>query len=315
VSPFSTDQLCVALLTAKDAAGASLITQAEAKNRADAIRDWMVSTRFHLKLLGWPSPFGGLYPAYEINDPRYDLDSFDFGASDTFAVNAPGISHGDLLKLGRVLETKQRLLPGRWPKSLLDGLKDPQKHLDTVEELCWLDRWQDVQSVSGPVINSITGQDADWSLTSRDHSLVIEIKNWRGEWTGILDNAHKGRSHESRFASLNGKFNARGSGVLNIGCISTFFPADTELEATARSFLKAHQEIDAIVIHSGHAQGVGTHIDVFGEEQIRDNIRALLKPLPREELRRAVVVEHLARDPNGGLIRSVDDYLKFNGLI
>ncbi len=41
----------------------------------------------------------------------------------------------------------------------------------------------------------------------------------------------------------------------------------------------------------------------------------LLKPLPREELFRAVIVRHLARDPNGGVIKSIDDYLKLHGLI
>ena len=56
-------------------------------------------------------------------------------------------------------------------------------------------------------------------------------------------------------------------------------------------------------------------MDIFGEMQIQERIRALLKPLPREELRRAVIVKHLARDPNGGLIKSIDDYLKFQGII
>ena len=315
MNPLTTDQLSLALLSAKDADGASLITQAEATRRAQAIQEWADATRFQLKLIGWPTPLKSRYPAYELNDPRYDLDSFDFGGPDTFAANAPGISHGDLLKLGRAIETKQRVLSANWPKPLLDGLRDPQRHLDTVEELCWLDRWHDVRDVSGPVVNAGTGKDADWKLVSRDTPLVLEVKNWRAEWTGILDNVHRGRSYESRFASLQGKFFRNDDRALNIGCVSTFFPADAELEATAHSFLKSRPEIDAIVIHSSHANGIGTHLDVFGEEETKKHIRALLKPLPCEELRRAVVVRHLARGPDGGLIKSIDDYLKLHGLI
>jgi predicted MPP superfamily phosphohydrolase len=51
------------------------------------------------------------YPAYQIDDPRYNLDKIGPGETGQFAINGPAISCGDLVRLGRACLTRQQFLP------------------------------------------------------------------------------------------------------------------------------------------------------------------------------------------------------------
>jgi hypothetical protein len=304
------DQLRQVLLDAKGLDRVSLLSDEMAHARAEAILDEIARLEFELHLLAWPSLNESHYPAYKISDPRYDLNSFEFGAKDAFAVNGPGISHGDLLKLGRAFEMKQKFLPVTWPKELRDHLLDHQSHLDTVEELCWLDRWHNVQNVTTANINPNTGKDTDWKLTTCGIPLGIDVKNRRKEWTGILDGTHKSRNYDSWFDDFIGKFYRSAENALNLACISTFLTADDDLKQQAETFLATNREIDGIVVYSSHAGTSFSQITVFAADKTKIQVNALLKPLAREDLEKVIRFQHLARNKHGGVINSIDDYLE-----
>ena len=114
------ENLTIALLWAHGVDGKPLLTKFQAQFRAKAIIEGMRDLDFELKVFPWKNQEttrGWLaYPAYELRDERFDLDSIAPGDKGQFGINGPGISCGDLLNLGRACEIKRDFLLGGWPK-------------------------------------------------------------------------------------------------------------------------------------------------------------------------------------------------------
>lgn len=310
----SREEIKQALLSAKRFDQVELISDDVAAIYAEAIYSELATTCFRLRIIPW-SPFGGYpYPAYVVDDPRYNFDCFAFSDCDSFAVNVPGLSHGDLPKLGRALWLKQKLLGAVWPKEMLEHFLDSQNHLDVIEELIWLGRWHGVQDVLANKPNPNNSKDIDWEVSSCGVRLGIEVKHWRREWTGILDGKHKSRYYISCFDTFKDKFHRPDYERINLACISTYFPPDQNFRSKANEYLLRCEDLDGIVLYSSHA--TMRHVPVYeivAKPDIRMQIEALFKPSERDESAKCLEVVYLARKKGGGIVGSVDEYIEFSG--
>jgi len=290
--------LSVALASALGADGKPLLSTEEAQHRARAIADEVENLGFDLRVFAWKNiaPTGEAvpYPAYHLTDSRYDLNATGFGEKGQFAINAPGISCGDLLKLGRACELKQRFLGKRWPKELKEHLLDHESHLDAVEELLWLGRFQGVQGVC-PKVPLPSGKDMDWAFTARTHSIRIEVKNRRRESTGIIDGAHVGRHFPSWFDDFAGKFSREQDNSLNIACVTTYFEPDDALNERASELLCRDDAVDAVVVWAWHCRN-GQILTIFARANLRERLTAIVAPTPWEEAGKVILITHLMRN-------------------
>ena len=284
-----------------------LLSDAQVTERAQAIEEEITLTGFPLVLTPWTSVMttGAYpYPAYKIDDPRYNLDKIGPGDPGQFAINGPAISCGDLIKLGRACLNRQLFLPDRWPKALRDQFLDQQSHLDAVEELCWYTRWRGVRNVLTKVrLISGSDKDVDQGFTSCLVPIFAEIKNRRRESVGVADGWHTSRGTPYGFDDLLGKFpNARTGGALHVACISTHLEPDQAVRTQAEAFLAQHPEIDAIIIWSAHSRDGRENVAMYGAPQIRSQLEILMAPPEREDIQRWFVVRHLGRNSVEGRV-------------
>ena len=304
----------LALTVGKD--GAPLLTREQVEERARAIYQEVGITGFPLRLRPWPSKTTrGIfpYPSYLIDDTRYDLNKIGPGDKGGFGINGPGISCGDLIKLGRACLLRQKFFPNGWPKGLRDLFVDQESHLDAVEELCWLDRWRGVSRVRTGV-KMIAGSDKDVDLVFDSYTVPVfaEIKNRRRESVGVVDGWHRSRNYSSVFDDLIGKFSpARNDGALHVACISTHLEPDDALDAQAKSFLDEHGEIDAIIVWSDHSRDGRQNIAIYSEPHIRAQIEALLASAEREDEQKWYTVQHLERNSEEGRVLSGPELIEW----
>lgn len=292
------------LATGQD--GMQLISPEECRRRAVAILEEVDALRFPLVLQPWTSPHQNgpvPYPAYQINDPRYHLETGP-GARGQFAILGPDISCGDLVKLGRVCLLRREFFPRGWPRGLKDQFLDPQSHLDAVEEFSWLRRWRGLTNVRREVLAGSKGsKNADLGFHSCLVPIAVEIKNRRREAVGVIDGWHSSRDYDSLFKDLIGKFSgARPNNELHVACISTHLEPDDALSAQARDFLAKHPELDAIVVWSDHCRDDRNFREVYGEAKNRQQVELLLAEPEREEAQRWFVIKHLARNSDTGTV-------------
>ncbi|HPA20707.1 MAG TPA: hypothetical protein PLU30_23365 [Verrucomicrobiae bacterium] len=309
----SVEAISASLLMAEDRAGQPLLTPGEATARAALIWEEVNELGLALEIFTWTGRgFCGeplRYPAYRIDDQRYDLNSVGPGQCAPFAANGPGISCGDLLRLGRVCQIKQQLLPRRWPKDLRDRLCDPQSHLDGIEEIWWLGRWYAVTDVKGKVPTGVGGKDIDWEIRACTFPLRLEVENWRREWSGMVHGFHRGREFPSCFERFRGRFARADAGdALNVACVTTLLEPDEKLEQRSSDFLATNPEVDAIVVWSRHSLSGRMPPAVYGKTPVRGQLRALLMPPQREDLEHVVPVEFLPINPDTGKTLLPDEY-------
>jgi len=314
----NTDELALALASALGADDKPLLSEEEAQQRASAITAEVTNLGFDLRVFAWKNvgSTGNLvpYPAYYLDDPRYDLNTIGPGEKGQFAINAPGISCGDLLKLGRACELKQKFLGNRWPKEIKHNLLDHQSHLDAVEELLWIGRFQGVQGVQ-PKVLLPSGKDMDWAFSACTQPIQIEVKNRRRESTGSIDGAHAGRSYPSWFDDFAAKFSRGRSNCLNIACVTTYFDPDDALRERANELLSQDEAVDAVVIWSWHCLN-GRQMTHFSKANIRGLLDALLAPIPREEAWKVICATHLIRNTAEQRVATLEEsfaYLRQGG--
>lgn len=290
--------------------GEPLLTQEEAERRATALADECRVLRFELRLFPWKNgTWAGKacpYPAYWLDDPRFDLNKIGPGEKGQFAFNAPGISCGDLLRFGRACEIKQQYFPSAWPKGIKDGLRDHQSHLDALEEVLWLGRFQGLQNVRNKVVHP-NGLDADWEFTSCTLPLQIEVKNRRKEYSGITDGGHSSRDFPGWWDDFRGKFSRSTPGALNLACLTTYF--DEPVHERASELLNAGENVDALVVWSYHCLD-GEHLRIYGPPAVKALIATTLAPIRREESRKVILIKHLMRNTAEQRVATMEEVVR-----
>ena len=308
------DEIKQALLWAHGLDGEPLLNDSQADFRATAIAEEMRELKFELKISPWQNQETSrgwlVYPAYELLDDRYDLNSIGPGDKGQFAINGPGISCGDLLTLGRACELKRKFFPSGWPTETKTQLCDHQSHLDAVEEILWLSRFQGVKNVQPNIKHPTTGKDVDWAFTACTQPIQIEVKNRRKEFVGIIDEASKGRGYQSWHQDLLGKFSRREADAINVACISTCLGADEELGETVHQLLASGEPIDALVLWTHHCPG-GQQWNVFASNSLnRQIVSSLMAPIPREISEKQLRLKNLLRNPYEQRVLKIDELLR-----
>jgi len=306
--PLDVPEIAQRLSCALGADERPLLTQDEATRRAEIIIEETQLIGFNLQLLHWKNATlaGRIYPypAYELNDPRYDLNATGPGEKGQFAINGPGISCGDLLKLGRAFEIKRNILP-QWPAELKKQLRDPQQHLDALEEILWLGRFLGLQTVRPKRVQP-NGKDVDWTLSACSQPLQIEVKNRRKECVGMIDGANRGRDYPSWYEDLRGKFSRDDQASLNIACVTTYFDPDHALAQRANELLESGEPIDALIVWSYFTQ-CSNALTIFAAPSVRTILSQILAPVRREDEMKVILLKHLQRNTEEQRVVTIEE--------
>jgi hypothetical protein len=152
------------------------------------------------------------YPTYEDGLPAvyyYFVPDSGWGSDRAFpsdplnpafvrSMDGFGLNLGCPLRLQRAIEVLERL-PAEEQRGSRDGLASSTKHLSTIEELLWVDAWQDPVGVHRIV--ETTTKTYDWSVEFKNVSLRIECKFRPSDWPRLID----GPSHIPLPGALTGK--------------------------------------------------------------------------------------------------------------
>lgn len=134
---------------------------------------------------------------YAFDQSGHDIDNADdplVPKKEVSMMNGTGLDRESLLYLSKVSETGHKIIPSLWPadEELCSHLKLGPQHLDTLNEVWWLSRWQGIDegSVEHEKVvleksRSSKRQKApsvDWSFTILGGQVRInlEVKNRRG---------------------------------------------------------------------------------------------------------------------------------------
>lgn len=286
--------------------GSPLLSPSTAQARATLVAQAVTEAGFDLKPFIVPFPLldgiKGQYPAYEIADTRFDLDQPD---APVFAVEGPGLSNGDLVKLSECCELADRYLGKDWWSRNRKALRNPQGHLDLLEEIWWLGRFHGVAGVVPNVkLDPASEKDVDWSLRADElgpglpgHPLHLEVKFKRRDWVARVDGAEFVRDgFDWYFDGFHEKFSRHRDGfALNLACISTFAPLDRELAIAAEKFLTEDDAIDGVLVWSHHCLPGQEHLGICARKD-SGYLRTLMTPPSAEQEERVVPLRYLLRN-------------------
>lgn len=140
---------------------------------------------------------------------RFPLVEYDFGKTDHDVENATdpfnvrkdvrtmdgtGLSHGELGSFGKLSEIGHTIIPKLWLANpmLCERVRLPTQHLDTLNEVWWLSRWQGIDPDSVEIeylsrrdaanLSKKTPSTVDWRFTVLGGQIAINlsVKNRRG---------------------------------------------------------------------------------------------------------------------------------------
>ncbi len=295
---------CLKLATRLD--GSPLLSPEEAQTRTPLVARAMAEAAFNLVPYVVPFPLPdnveGRYPAYRISDTRFDLDEPE---GPVFAVEGPGLSDGDLVKLSECCVLAHDHLGSDWWSRNKKHLRNPQGHLDLLEEIWWLGRFHGVAGVVSNVkLDPTRLKDVDWSLRAGElgpgfpgQPLNLEVKFKRRDWVARVDGTDFVRDgFDWYFEGFEGKFSRHGDGsALNLACISTFAPLDRELAFAAEKFMAEDDAVDGVLVWSHHCLPGQEHLGICARKD-SGYLRTLMTPPSPEHEERVVPVSYLLRN-------------------
>lgn len=229
---------------------------------------------------------------YQFETKDHDLNraSPDRRSWNVTSMEGSGLNRAELLYLSRVCEIGHSLIPRLWTErnELRKNVRSGTQHLDTLNEIWWLSRWQalDADSVHyEPVVCSEPENLAkrkppriDWSFTvlGGQFTLRLSVKNRRGTAaSGALGKEVRlfGDSPEIPFGRM-----PSGESEANVLAITAYHAgAITESEEAAlveRYFKELpHPVIDAVAIA---AFGNGSYEKMFFPPNAEANLKSLV---------------------------------------
>jgi hypothetical protein len=173
------------------------------------------------------------------------------------------INREDILYLSQVCEMAHRLIPNLWSndRKLLQDVRVPTQHLDTLNEIWWLGRWAGLdekfleREVSvAPSSNKtidwrfrLSGADLSWSINVEVKRLISSI------------GARAYKKNHYFYAALRAdgsinkndprlKFKPGSEDEVNVLAVTWFDEISTELEAEIQRFLDEDDRIDSVII-------------------------------------------------------------------
>lgn len=284
------------------------LDEAEAKRRAPLILEDLRWIGFDtLSFSAQPYPYRNLETGQIVAIPIAEYHFGDTGFSINNAENADdnvaewfggtGLDRGHLQFLSKVSLIGRQLIPNYWHRSasLRHALRNPPQHLNTVEELWWLNRWQAPGNIemSRRLVGDC-GTDVDWSFVLGDNIRVnLEVKRFPSD---CIRHA-RGRSFSAvwfdRFCKMKvlPKFRPSESHEINVLAISLFGELDREVQIVLSDWLSQNQSVvDAVLVATRESRRRARFDSQFINEKAR-LLRHYLKDPDREDQTLAFALE------------------------
>ena len=216
-------------------------------------------------------------PEYHFGDTGFSINNAE-NAEDNVAewFGGTGFDRGNLQFLSQVSLIGRQLIPNYWHRSasLRHALRNPPQHLNTVEEVWWLNRWLGPESIemSHQLLDS-SGTDVDWTFVLGDNIRVnLEIKRIPSD---CIRHA-RGRSFSAgwfdRFCKTKvlPKFRPSEDHEINVLAISLFGELDREVQIVLSDWLVQKQSlVDAILVASRESRRRSSFDSQFLNEKAR----------------------------------------------
>lgn len=269
-----------------------------AARRAPMVTEDMAAIRFPLRLevqrglSGWLHERGLRIPIqYKIADTRHSIDHQDTNQ----ALEGSHLTQGDLVRLSKACEIGRSILPNEWPQRFAGQLRNPREHLDSVNELWWLGRFNNPENVDKSDKKSNKRPSPDWSFTvsSGESSLRlnVEVKRRCSDIKRHLAFSEK----TNLFDKISPKFRCRSLTELNVAAVTTYSSIDNTVEEMARRWIENEENIDAVVIWSEQSSSSPALVAVTREE-ISDLFRTFLSKPDAEDISGVGMISHVIRD-------------------
>ena len=211
------------------------------------------------------------------------------------ALEGSHLDKGDLLRLSKVCELGRALLPNDWPHRFADPLNNPNEHLDEVNAVWWLGRFNDPTEVKKLDTKAQKIPSPDWSLSvpyeGNPLRLRVEVKRRCSDIKRHLAFSEK----TDLFDKISPKFSQRSIEELNIAAVTTFSQIDnTVTEMTAR-WLENEQNLDAVILWSEQSF-TSPSLLLANRGKIRHILHACLSTPDDEDTSGVAVFKHLIQD-------------------
>jgi hypothetical protein len=248
---------------------AGSLDPAEAKMRAPTVLEAFEWIGFDLlKLHGRANPYAEPFciPEYFFGRTGFSVDNAE-GAKTIKPewIGGTGMDRGHLQLFSRVSMIARELLPGIWLKSrnLRQCLRDAEQHLNTVEEICWLDRWINPRNIAlAKSLRPDAGTDVDWQfqLGEVDQNPIcinLEVKRLVGDVVRHL----RGRTFKIEWfekfcrQSVIPKFRPSDDDEVNVLALTLFGEISREVQLVIAQWLTERQSmVDAVLVTSREAR-------------------------------------------------------------
>jgi hypothetical protein len=192
-----------------------------------------------------------------------------------------GLDRGHLQFFSKVAEIGRAVIPSFWLSSakLRTALRNPPQHLDTVEEVWWLARWEDIENIRmGVPLVEKSDRDVDWVFDVAPERLRVnlEVKRVKSDAVRHVRDRPFNQPWFSRFCAnkVLPKFRESGPDEVNVLALSLFGEIDRDVQSTVADWLVKEQHlVDAIIIASREAR----HRSGF-DQQLANEKAKRLKP-------------------------------------
>jgi hypothetical protein len=203
---------------------------------------------------------------YEFGPVRFSLENAKDPASVRKTVEemaGTAINREDILYLSQISELAHKVIPSSWATDdkLMQNLRVPGQHLDTLNEIWWLGCWSALnESLLRREVNLLSAGDktVDWEF---------QLTTDNGMWTVILEvkriissiGARAYRKNHYFYATVRAdgsintddprlKFRRSSGQEINVLAITWYDEISAELESEIQRFLDEDDRIDAVLI-------------------------------------------------------------------
>lgn len=249
----------------------------------------------HRGIAGWLHECGLRIPIqYHITDTGWTVNRRD----PRHALEGSHLDKGDLLRLSKVCELGRSLLPDDWPRRFADQLNNPSEHLDAVNEIWWLGRFNAPQEVKKLDQKPQKVPSPDWSFSVRLEGTIVNLRVEVKRRCSDIKRHLAFSEGTNLFDKISPKFPRRSLTELNIAAITTYSQIDNSVTEMTASWLWNEPNLDAVILWS--EQSLTSPPLVFASRrEVQPVLRDCLSALDEEDTSGVAVVRHLIPDCAG----------------
>lgn len=203
---------------------------------------------------------------YEFGPVRFSLEN----AKDPMSVRqtveemaGTAISKEDILYLSQISALAHKIIPHLWTtdRKLIENVRLPSQHLDTLNEVWWLGRWSGLDEKSlrreasilsggGKTIDwqfDLSGTDASWTINLEVKRIIGSIGNKAYQKTHHIYSTVRGdgsiNTDDPRL-----KFRRSSEHEVNVLAVTWYDEISVELETEIQRFLDEDERVDAVIV-------------------------------------------------------------------